>query len=82
MYHRQEPWYSTLIIHSLWFVFPSFWQLFVSDWPTRALALELICIAIKVNGLLKPMYRDRIELSRPLFAQIQLVQEADALINA
>jgi hypothetical protein len=38
--------------------------------------------ATRVNGYLKPMYRDRIELSRPLFAQIQLAQEADALINA
>jgi hypothetical protein len=26
----------------------------VSDWPTRALALELICITIRVNSSLKP----------------------------
>jgi hypothetical protein len=32
------------VIHSSWFVFPSLWQLLVSDWPKRAFALELICI--------------------------------------
>jgi hypothetical protein len=50
--------------------FPSVWQVLVSDWPTRVLAFELSCIAIRVDGLLKSMYRDKIDLARPLFTQI------------